>query len=126
MLVACQNITSDPYITPCEKAIKTTTKTFHNKFDNGDKARATGLCTCRSRGLQSVLSVEDYDGLIQETKAGKTKMFRVIEQKYFTDLISNNPNIGKPLTTVTVVCRKYGVEVKNSVYRKKELPALPY
>lgn len=126
MLVACQNITSDPYISPCELAIKKAAKAFHNKYDNGDKARATGLCTCNSRGLQSILSVQEYDELIQATKAGKANMFRVIEQKYLTDLTSANPAMRKAIGTVLHVCVKYGVEAKNSVYDKKEPPALPY
>jgi len=125
-LVACQNITGDPYITPCVKASKITAKMFQNKYDKGDKAFATGLCTCRSRGLQSLLSVEEYDGLIRATKAGKTKKFRVIEQKYLTDLISANPNRGTAYGTFRHVCEKYAVEMRNSVYKKKELPELPY
>ena len=124
-VAACQNIINDPYITPCEEAVKTTSKTFQRHFNKADKARANGLCTCRSRGLQSILSADQYNGLLHATSTGKAKMFRVNEQRYLTDLIVKNPNL-KGLGKVRKVCSKYGVEVKNSVYRKKEPPASPY
>lgn len=125
-LAACQNIKNDPYITSCEGAIKRSVKVFYGAVDGADKARANGLCACRSRGLQSVLSADEYNGLTRATKAGKARKFRIIEQKYLTDLISTNPNVGTGIGKVRSVCSKYGVEVKNNFSRKKEIPPLPY
>lgn len=125
-MVACQNSSPDPYIKPCAEALKTLAKTFGFKVDKSDKLQYENLCTCKSRGLQTTLTSDGYDGLLQATNAGKARAFQGIEKNYLKILTLNDRKLRKEVETVKSVCENYASNVRLYRRLKNEPPALPY